>query len=466
MRKPFRISLQWQIFATVLAVLTVGAGSYTWISDNLMVSSMDRQLSQRLNIVAKWLQRELPWRQYVVYIPGDQVTQSYQNDFNRLQWFTQEFGLARITLLTMHGEVSLDSGTLNPGDVFEKKVVSNQIQETLLHRDPQHRWNKAYYYPLSSDTCLRLEAGPEMLNPIATLQSRRWLALSIGACLAFILSWFLSRRLGKRLSRLSEGFQRLENGEPNVQIHIEGQDEIAFVTRGFNTMATELEKRQQREKSDHERRISELRILAGGVAHEIRNPLGAIGGLGDLLVRQPDIANNSDSMDLLKRLRNEIDRMDGIVQDVLAYARQPQLQAKPLDMIEFLTQMHELYPDIQLEFAPPYPPLIADPSGLRTVLRNLLINARQATGPSGIVRLGCRYRPGRFLLYVADDGPGISDAILPNIFQPFFTQRPKGAGLGLAIAKNIVNAHGGELRVATPLNGALFVIVFPENKGV
>jgi signal transduction histidine kinase len=465
MSKPFKISLQWQILATALLVLVTGAGLYMQITDNLILASMDRQLSQRLNVVGQLFERKLPWQQYSVYLPGDQVTQSYLHDFQALQEFNAEFGLARTSVIGPTGRITLDSGELKPGDWFEKKGINSQIRETLLHRDTRQHWNKTYYFPLPDETCLRFEAGTEMLNPMNTIQTRRWLALGMGICLAFLLSWFLSRWLGQRLSRLSAGFLRLQNGDPAVQIPVSGQDEIAFVSRGFNIMSSELEKRQQRERNEHERRISELRILAGGVAHEIRNPLGAIAGLSDLLARQPELKQNPDSQELLTRLRSEIQRMDQMVQDILAYARQPQMNLTCLPAAAFLREMQHLDAALQFEIPTPLPDLLIDAAGMRTALRNLIINARQAAGPDGIVRLGIRSKPGRMLLYIADDGPGIPEPILPNIFQPFFTQKPKGAGLGLAIARNIVEAHGGQLRVAPAKQGAVLVIYLPVSGG-
>jgi signal transduction histidine kinase len=464
MQKSFRISFQWQILAISLVVLAVGAGLYTWITANLMVSSLDRQLGMRLGVVARLFQEELPWPQLAAYFPGDQGTQSYQNDVARLEQFNLAYGLERASLLTADGHILIDSGALKPGDWLEK-ISTTLPRETLLHRDAQRRWAKTYYFPLTGKTLLRLEAGPEMLRVLDTLQNRRWLALGAGASLAFFLSWILARWLGQRLSRLSEAFRRLQEGEPGVQIRASGEDEIAFVSRGFNAMAQELERRQQRERTEHERRVTELRILAGGVAHEIRNPLGAIAGLGELLERQPNLKNDAESRELLGRLRGEIDRLDVIVKDVLAYARQPKLTLAPLSVEALLAEAARGDAQCRLESTPPYPSLTADAAGVQTILRNLVSNAREAAGPAGEVRLGARKRPGRILFYVADSGPGVPENERLEIFQPFFTRKPKGAGLGLAIARNIAEAHAGYLRLADTPQGAVFVLILPTTQG-
>jgi signal transduction histidine kinase len=304
-----------------------------------------------------------------------------------------------------------------------------------------------------------------MLRVLDTLQNRRWLALGAGAGLALFLSWILARWLGQRLSRLSAGFRRLQEGDTGVQVPSSGDDEIAFVSRGFNAMAQELEQRQSRERTEHERRVSGLRILAGGVAHEIRNPLGAIGGLGQLLARSPVLKNDPESLELLGRLQGEIDRLDMIVKDVLAYARQPKLALQTLDVESVLAAAALTDPGCRVEAKPPYPALTADAAGVQTVLRNLLVNAREAAGPGGELRLGARVRPGRILFYVADNGPGVPEKDRAEIFQPFFTGKPKGAGLGLAIARNIAEAHAGDLRLALSQNGAVFVLLLPLAQG-
>ncbi|NTV51822.1 MAG: HAMP domain-containing histidine kinase [Candidatus Firestonebacteria bacterium] len=462
MHKPFRISLQWQILAASLAALTLGAGLYTWITDNLMISAMDRQLGKRLEIVAQLFRQELPWKRLVLYLPGDQSTRSHQEDQNRLRQFNLRGGLERSSLLDAGGRVLIDSADANPGDYLENIAPG---RETLLHRNAQGRWSKIYYFPLGQGECLRLEAGREMLAYLDTLQTRRWLALGAGACLAVLLSLGLARWLGRRLARLSDAFLRLQRGEPGVTLQAAGEDEIAFVSRGFNTMARELEERQQRERTEHERRVSELRMLAGGIAHEIRNPLGALAALGEWLARRPALQADAESRDLLTRLRGEIDRMDLLVGDVLAYARQPRLNLTWQTVEHLLTTAALADPNCRLELTPPYPALSVDETGILTVLRNLIINARAAAGPQGEVRVGARARRGRVLFYVADDGPGIPASARDAVFQPFFTQKPKGAGLGLAIARNIMEAHHGQLRPGTPSRGALLVAWLPAREG-
>ncbi len=467
MRRPFTWSLRWQILAAMLLVLTASLLLHTWITDNLFLSALDRQFTARLSLLARQAVSELPMRRMAAYVSGDEETRIFQQDRERLRQFAHDHQLDRITIESDQGRICLDNTGLLPGAAarFELPAPGNSTPRlTMLHRNKRGEWQKAITLPFHHGGLLRISAGFKMLNVINRIRTRRLLALAAGILLSLGLSWFLVYFLGKRISRLSRAFQSLQSGHGDTRVRLSGRDEIAYLSQAFNEMASELETRAEHERHEQERRLSELKVLSSGVAHEIRNPLAAIGSLADLLVRQDAIKSSSDTRDLMSRLRNEVDRVDKIVAEVLAYARQPALNRTGLDIIELFNEVQSIDPNCRLDMPESLPRPLLDRAGIATVLRNLVLNAREAAGPQGEVILGIRVRPTRLLFFVADNGPGVPAESAKNIFQPFYSNKTRGSGLGLAIARNIIETHGGRVRLAGSARGALFVASLPRLK--
>jgi two-component system sensor histidine kinase HydH len=232
-------------------------------------------------------------------------------------------------------------------------------------------------------------------------------------------------------------------------------------------------------------RLTELGRMAAGLAHEIRNPLGAIKGAAQLLIepaeggREPDPASH----EFLGIILEEVDRLDRVLGSILDYARPNPGVAVPTDVNSAVKQTLRFLAnersgdDLQIEVLldPTLPRVAIDPEQLRQVFMNLYRNAVQAMKGRGRVtvstriRLGLGTRPGAsgpdepFVeLTVADNGPGISQNVLRNLFQPFFTTKEKGTGLGLATSKNIIEGAGGRIEVRSyEGKGSTFSIVLP-----
>jgi signal transduction histidine kinase len=216
-------------------------------------------------------------------------------------------------------------------------------------------------------------------------------------------------------------------------------------------------------------RLASVGRLAAGVAHEVGNPLGAITGYADLARTRVLAGRVDEAVEFLQRVGEECGRIDTIVRDLLDFARPSAPALRPVALaaaFEDALRIARVQPrfrevQVSVEVAPGTPPVGADPGQLVQVLLNLLLNAADATGGKGRVRLAARAVDGRPEIEVADDGTGIAEPDLPRIFDPFFTTKaPRaGAGLGLAVCHGIVESFGGEIVAANgPGGGALFTI--------
>ncbi len=214
--------------------------------------------------------------------------------------------------------------------------------------------------------------------------------------------------------------------------------------------------RARREKLSHELRRSEhlasLGRLLAGVAHEVRNPLAGIRSTVQLWQRLPDQARTPESLDAVLRT---VDRLNALVSRLLYFARTGWEQARPVDMNAVVRETLELVRAqaagqgvrLEADLQADLPSVAGSHQALQQVVMNLAVNALQALPDGG--RLDVRTRalddPHRVELVVADTGPGVPPEARPNLFEPFHTTRPDGAGLGLALCREIVRQHRGDI---------------------
>jgi signal transduction histidine kinase len=214
-------------------------------------------------------------------------------------------------------------------------------------------------------------------------------------------------------------------------------------------------------------RLADLGRMAAGIAHEIRNPLGAIVNSVNVLRRPGAPADPR----LMQIVTEEADRLDDIIRQFLLFARPPartphatDLTALVDDTITLFRRDQRLPPgvDVAVIGAADLPLCLVDASQIRQVLWNLLKNAAEATDENGRIDVAIRRSDddAAVLLTVTDDGPGVTDPEL--IFEPFYTTRAQGTGLGLAVVARIVRDHGGTVVVRNvPGRGACFEMTLP-----
>ncbi len=222
---------------------------------------------------------------------------------------------------------------------------------------------------------------------------------------------------------------------------------------------------QELRRSD---RLAELGALSAQLAHEIRNPLAAMRGSAQLLSPGAD----PDTERLVGILTREADRLGELVTDFLVFARPPAPVLQPCELDELVRQTIELVSSdplasgVTIDVERGGLQAEVDPDQVRQVLLNLLRNALAAAGRGGRVRTFFSRVDGQVRIHVWDSGGSIATADLPRIFEPFFSKRAGGTGLGLSTVHSIVRAHGGEIEVSSsPGEGTEFVVGFAAAAG-
>lgn len=318
-------------------------------------------------------------------------------------------------------------------------------------------------------------------NDVDAIIARERLALipfiliAIGVTLAS--SWLLTRLIAQPVLRLARAADRVRlAGARAISLPdlAHREDELGDLTRSLEAMTDSLSER-----------MDAIESFAADVAHEIKNPLTSLRSALETL----DLVSDPVARErLLGILKNDVKRLDRLVTDISNASRlDAELsrdQPKAIDLERLVSDIVALYHatakpgDVTVRFYPPGGLEKVTVSGregpLGQVFRNLIDNARSFSPPGGEVAVAVQRAMGRVIATVADSGPGIPPENLETVFERFYTSRPKGAafggnsGLGLSIARQIVEAHGGTLQAKNRMTddgsvaGALFLIILPE----
>ena len=296
---------------------------------------------------------------------------------------------------------------------------------------------------------------------------------AVAVCAVSMLA--LAYLIQRPMVELQEKIAQVSTGNLDVAVSFaERNDEIGDLGRNFNRMMKQLREsreeierlhRTQMSRAEH---LATLGELATGLAHEIRNPLAGIAGVIEIVGR--DLPATSPARAVVKDVRQEIARINRTLTDLLETARPhpPQIRQSNLNTtVEhavMLARQQVISKPIKIELqkAPDLPEVEHDSDQIHQVLLNLLLNAVQAVEGPGTVLVEIGSRSSYASIVVSDTGRGISPQHLPNIFRPFYTTKGNGTGLGLSLARRIVEEHHGLIEVASAVgDGSKFTVLLP-----
>jgi signal transduction histidine kinase len=264
-------------------------------------------------------------------------------------------------------------------------------------------------------------------------------------------------------------------------------DEVALLESLALQVGVVIENSRQYRRMQERDRLAALGQMAAGLAHEVKNPLGAIKGAAQLLFDPGhDTKLTQADMEFVSIILEEVERLDRVVGSVLDYARPSKGDAGTVDVnavvkrtLTVLASDRTEECELQTDLSEHLPLVRADAEQLRQVLINLIRNAVQAMGGRGTVKVTTRRRSERasptglardtalpetewIEVAVRDEGPGMAPQVQKNLFVPFFTTKDRGTGLGLAISQRVVEEMGGRIEVVSrPGAGSTFSLVLP-----
>jgi len=287
----------------------------------------------------------------------------------------------------------------------------------------------------------------------------------------FVLAYLIQRPMVE----LQEKVALVSAGNLEVAVNFAGRnDEIGDLGRNFNHMMLQLRESRKEIETMHRTQMSRaehlatLGELATGLAHEIRNPLAGIAGVIEIIGR--DLPVTSPARGMVKDVREEINQINRILTDLLETARPhpPMMMRSNLNVtVEhavMLARQQVLSKPIKIELeqAPKLAEVEHDSDQIHQVLLNLLLNAVQSIEGAGAIRVQIDSRADCARVTVSDTGRGIPEQQLSQIFRPFYTTRGNGTGLGLSLARRIVEEHHGRIDVTSTVGkGSRFEVLLP-----
>jgi len=319
-----------------------------------------------------------------------------------------------------------------------------------------------------------LEAQLSALNEGLLSRGLIMAAVAVGLLLLVGASLLITRSVTRPVRQLMSAAATIGRGDLEQPVEQLSQDELGVLAESMDRMRRDLLARQQ-----------ELQLMLSGIAHEVRNPLGGMELFAGLLASE--LENEPERLDMVTRIRRELEYLNRVVNEFLDYARHAPLQSDVVNLralagdVAELLQAEAAGQGITLTVSPNSKEVhtSADADKLRQALLNVVRNALQSTDAGGSVTLGVSEQnpqtlAGSFsgmrreaVIACTDTGKGIPPDEVDKIFNAFYTTRERGTGLGLALAQQIVNAHGGRLEVESVEGmGTAFRLVLPHNTGV
>jgi len=287
--------------------------------------------------------------------------------------------------------------------------------------------------------------------------------LALGVGVGFIVAggtrWLLSP-----VEAVSSAAARIASGGRGVRVEPRGPDEIAELARAVNALASSIEAREDEIGG----RLEVVTQLSSMVAHEVRNPLQSLSLLCALARTEEDVEHRTA---LLQKIENEIHVLEGVVQRFLRNSGPLQISTAPVDIVKLVRRAAEVAePEARSKGVQPLVqvpgrlPGNVDGSLVRRAIENLMLNAIEHAATEGGGHVTAALVPGARAarLYVDDDGPGVAPEDRERIFQAYYSSKAGGTGLGLALVKQVIVAHGGTIAcVDSPIGGARFEATLP-----
>lgn len=355
----------------------------------------------------------------------------------------------------------VDAGLLSrlaPSDAYNRLVLADG--DMMFHRPP------GGLVPSAVSARLVLPAGrtglvrvnlqnreAQVAAVLSDLDTRMRIAALSLLAVATMLAWFLARRISGPVLEMTVASRRIAQGDLSVRVPVRTGDEVGELAHSFNTMAHDLA-RQQREIERRER-LAAWADMAAQVAHEVKNPLTPIQLSAEHLQRayraSGIVSESFESVIAVctRTILESVTKLRDIASEFAAFVREPVDRSERVDMSVLTRSVIKPYQDVLPEglrlvarFGPPCP-VRGESKLIERAIRNLLENAVQAVGNAGEIRISCLPVREFSELVIEDTGPGFDEETRARLFEPFFSTKTQGSGLGLALVKKVAEDLGG-----------------------
>lgn len=453
--KSLRAQLSWAVLAPSLLFLAALVGVAYFAAR----ATVEDVVGRRLRDSAAATASQLPAGLVARFTPDKSRT--HANLLDRLRRVARHTDARRVFLATLDGRSLVDTAaeapapgspdrTLAEDRVELLRVAEGETAASVLYRARDGTRYKRGFAPVLHEGEVVAVLGFEgSAASYGALDDLRDYLLALGglALLALgVVVFGFSRALTAPLDELAKAAQRIGAGDLDAPVALrrERASELAVLSSTMDEMRTALLRRDR-----------EMQMMLGGIAHEVRNPLGGMELFAGLL--REDLAGQDAELALLARVEKELGVLKRVVEEFLAYARRTPVERSEVDVAWLVEELRAM---VGAELAvDPKGSVQADREQLRRLMLNLASNAAHAGATSVTFSVAADGEA----IDITDDGPGVGLEQAEKVFDAFYTTREKGTGLGLALCRRIAEAHGGRLELTNPGEpGARFRVTLPS----
>jgi signal transduction histidine kinase len=301
--------------------------------------------------------------------------------------------------------------------------------------------------------------------------------LGLSLVIGLLISWLIARSLVRPITELGRAMALVGGGNLEHPIQVQAKDEVGDLARSFAGMTENLQKsRTEMVRLNgalvQSEKLASIGEMAAAVAHGLRNPLASLRASAQLALRHPD---SPAAREHLAAIIQEVDRLDRRITHLLAFSRPAPFHPIPERVPQLVQEILPAFAErlraqgvtLDQDFSTSLPEVRVDPMKLEQVLVEIVSNALDAMPSGGRLTITGRMEQSGetagLVVAVRDTGGGIPEQVLPSVFEPFFTTRPEGTGLGLATARRFVEQHGGRLNLTSRVGeGTTVTIWLPQ----
>ena len=418
-----------------------------------------------------------------IQVGVEEVTSRGYTDQMRLQTYLKQLnakGVNEISIISTKDEIIASTNPTTVGQQVSPKKKERIIKAEL--GEPVSKEGKVYnvIVPVVAGNehygYIHLRINIEDFTKILENNAiKRIVATSLVFGLGIMLAVFLSWMYTKPIHNVVNAAHTVAAGDLPPELHTDRRDEIGELTRTFNFMVQKLrEQRALEEKLREAEHLSGIAQLAKGIAHEIRNPLNFISLSIDHLRKKyiPQADEEKEQFEsLIISIKHEIQRLNKLVGDFLDYGKSLRLNRQSINIRTLIDEVASLVrakaerDGIRMHYYhEELPSLSVDPELIKTCIFNVILNAFQAMPDGGDLTISTKTSNGRAFIIVSDTGVGVSKENMPKLFDPFFSTKSTGLGLGLAMTRRVVEDHGGKVDFQSEeTKGSTITISLPIN---
>ena len=441
---------KWELFLSFILIIAIITIFLNLFVTTIFKNIFDREINNRLNIIGEILQEKTDALAFNLSREYKE-TFFYKKVLNILMDAKNQYGID-FFLVDKSGKICI--GTSADFQLLDKYFL-NEFQNSSITFFDKNTPTKIYLYPYKKNDIiygyiLMLITGNFLNSFIEIKKMQTKIIISI-FIIAFIISFLFSYIFTARIERTIKSLEKISKGDLSHRVMVEWFDEISFLQEQINKMLDNIKELQ-------ESKYQEMQIVAMGLAHEIKNPVAAIFNLVELIERKK---TNNDIKNEIENIKSEIIRLNTIVDKFISFARDEKVKKDLLSVYELVElikrQAHLIIINIcEIKKDTKVP---VDEVLIERVFKNLAKNSIEAGAKK--IEVEIKQYNDKIIINFSDDGNLVPETIKDKIFIPFFTTKSSGMGIGLAIVKNIIQKHNGNIKYEQINNKNNFVIELP-----